>query len=165
MGGCALSVCCTIVIVVLLPYLDDKPLSQWHWVMGPNTFISTLITITKSSMLLPVAECLSQLKWRHFWLQSHPLAEIEAFDEASRGPWGAMLFAWRTKFKSRIALMGAFVMIGALAMEPLAQQIVQFETRYQRPPLDDLRAEERSSIVVAQAYNLQTPIGFEKERE
>ncbi|GME24397.1 hypothetical protein GTA08_BOTSDO04686 [Neofusicoccum parvum] len=156
MGGCLLSVSCTVAIIVLLPYLDDQPLSKWKWVMGPNTFISTLITIAKTSMLLPVAECLSQLKWRHFWLKSRPLAEIEAFDEASRGPWGAFVFPWKTKLKSWIALMGALVMVGALTMEPLAQQIVSFETKTRMPPLNELKGSNKSGIYVAQAYNTES---------
>ncbi|GME61821.1 hypothetical protein GTA08_BOTSDO04686 [Neofusicoccum parvum] len=156
MGGCLLSVSCTVAIIVLLPYLDDQPLSKWKWVMGPNTFISTLITIAKTSMLLPVAECLSQLKWRHFWLKSRPLAEIEAFDEASRGPWGAFVFPWKTKLKSWIALMGALVMVGALTMEPLAQQIVSFETKTRMPPLNELKGFNDSGIYVAQAYNTES---------
>ncbi|KAF4307987.1 hypothetical protein GTA08_BOTSDO04686 [Botryosphaeria dothidea] len=107
-------------------------------------------------MLLGVTESLCQLKWRHFWLESRQLAELEAFDAASRGPWGALVFPFKTRFKSYIALLGAAIMVATLAMEPLAQQIVSFETCYRSAPLEKHRG-ERSGVNVSQAFDLGTP--------
>ncbi|KAF2136588.1 uncharacterized protein K452DRAFT_237227 [Aplosporella prunicola CBS 121167] len=151
-GGCFLSVGCMVTIIVLLRF-DEKPRSQWKLSISPNTLVSTLTTIAKTALLLPVAECLTQLKWRHFSLQSHPLADVESFDAASRGPWGAFVFPWKTKLKSRIALMGALIVAGSLTMEPLGQVAVSYRSQLVFPPANDVKNENRSGIFVAQAYN------------
>lgn len=120
---------CTITIAAVLPYLHEKPVSKWGIPISPNTFISTFITITKTSMLLVVAEGISQLKWSYFETQSHPIRELEDFDRASRGPWGFFTFLLRLKKRALLASIGAAIIIIALAMEPFGQQIISLETR------------------------------------
>ncbi|KAB2572324.1 hypothetical protein DBV05_g9020 [Lasiodiplodia theobromae] len=137
-GGCVVSIVCMSLTAYFIYKFDERPQSDWKFFMSPNTSISTLITITKTSMLLPVMECISQLKWRYFWTGKRPLVELEAFDAASRGPWGSFVFAGKTKLKSRITLLGAFIVVGSLAMEPLAQQIVSFETRWHSRPAGEV---------------------------
>lgn len=130
-GGITLSVCCMIAILVLLPYLNQRPLNDWHFLMAPNTMISTFITVAKTSMLLSVAEGVSQLKWQYFKKSRRPLRELDIFDGASRGPWGAAMFIIRMA-RTRgalVAMLGAFVVVTSLTMEPFAQQIISFEVR------------------------------------
>lgn len=129
MIGALLSICCMVAVVILGLYLDGLSLSDWRFVMAPSTVISTLITVAKASILLPVSEGLSQLKWVYFWVQKRPLSELEAFDEASRGPWGSIMFFWKIKARSLLALCGAFLTVSALAMGPFAQQIISVEIR------------------------------------
>lgn len=57
------SVLCIIAMVVVLVEFDGKQLSNWVWVISPNAVISVLSTASKATMILPVAECISQLKW------------------------------------------------------------------------------------------------------
>lgn len=151
-GGCVVSIVCMSLTAYFIYKFDERPQSDWKFFMSPNTSISTLITITKTSMLLPVMECISQLKWRYFWTGKRPLVELEAFDAASRGPWGSFVFAGKTKLKSRITLLGAFIVVGSLAMEPLAQQIVSFETRWHSRPAGEVTQLCDSKIYVNQAY-------------
>ncbi|KAF2086180.1 hypothetical protein K490DRAFT_17586, partial [Saccharata proteae CBS 121410] len=87
-GGMILSLACMAAIIAVLPYMDNRPLSEFKLSIAPNTLISTFITIAKTAMLLPVAEGISQLKWVYFQTRSRPLDELDRFDEASRGPWG-----------------------------------------------------------------------------
>lgn len=96
--------------------------------IAPNTAVSVFATLSKSSLLLPVAECLSQLKWLHF-KSSHRLGELELFDKASRGPLGALQFLWNINVGALIGSMGAMIAIAALAVDPFAQQVIKFQAR------------------------------------
>lgn len=118
-----------VAVVILGLYIDGLSLADWTFVMAPSTVISTLITVAKTSMLLSVAEGLSQLKCMYFLTKKKPLSELEAFDEASRGPWGSIIFFWKIKPRSLLAQSGAFLTVTALAMRPFAQQIISIETR------------------------------------
>lgn len=84
--GALLSILCMAAVVLLGLYIDDSSLSEWKLNITPGTMISALITLGKTSIMLPVAEGISQLKWIHFGTKKRPLNELEAFDDASRGP-------------------------------------------------------------------------------
>lgn len=132
-SGIVLSISCMVAIFIILPLLNNAPLDNWRFAVAPNTLISTFITVSKTSMLLAVAAGMSQLKWHHFQGgPPRPLQELDVFDEASRGPWGAMAFLWRMRRRGATvaAMVGAFVMLSSLTMDPLAQQIIAFRTRY-----------------------------------
>lgn len=131
LSGVALSIGCIVAIVAILPRLDNKPLARWNFIMAPNTFISTFITVAKTSMLLAVAEGMSQLKWLYFQEDTRSLARLDTFNDASRGPWGSLRFLMSRKGTKNVFLasLGAIIVFIALAMEPMAQQIVGFETR------------------------------------
>jgi hypothetical protein len=59
------------------------------------------------------------------------LAQLQVFDEASRGPWGSFVLFWRTRGAAApaLALPGALITVFMLAFEPFAQQVVSFLTR------------------------------------
>lgn len=145
MLGALLSMGCMIAVVMLGLLLDGLSLSDWSFTMAPSTIISALVTIAKTSMLLPVAEGLSQLKWIHFSSRQRSLRELEAFDDASGGPWGSVTLVWKIKARSLLALCGAFLTIASLSMGPFAQQIVSLE--YRRIP------QGGAAIQVTNAYN------------
>lgn len=130
-GGAVLSIGCMIAILIIIPYIHNQPLKNWRFMVAPNTMISTLITVSKTSMLLAVAAGIGQLKWQNFHRSARPISELEIYDEASRGPWGALVFGLMSPFRWRdmIAIFGAFVMLSSLTLEPLAQQLLSFETR------------------------------------
>lgn len=131
LSGITTSVCCMIAILILLPYLDNRPLNDWQFLMAPNTMISTFITVAKTSMLLAVTEGISQLKWHYFKIKERSLSELDLFDAASRGPWGAFIFIIRMVREpgTLFPMIGAFVVVASLTMEPFAQQILSFESR------------------------------------
>lgn len=62
LGSVLLSCACFIAIVITLCVVQGDSLSSWHSVVSPNALISTLATISKASLLLAVAACISQLK-------------------------------------------------------------------------------------------------------
>jgi hypothetical protein len=65
MLSAASSVFCLVAIVVILCVVDEKPLSDWDEPVSLNAVISILSTAVKAGLILPVAECISQLKWIH----------------------------------------------------------------------------------------------------
>lgn len=59
------SILCTVAIVVILYNVDGKPLANWTMPVSLNVVVSILSTAVKAGLILPVAECISQLKWIH----------------------------------------------------------------------------------------------------
>jgi hypothetical protein len=52
--------------VIVLAIWDDTPLREWTMSIQPNSLIATLGTISKTAMLVIIAESISQLKWLHY---------------------------------------------------------------------------------------------------
>lgn len=147
-AGICFSISCTISIVVIICYVSaNKTLHQWNFRLGPNTLISIFVTLAKTSMLLAVAQGLGQLKWVHYRENSRPLSELNHFDEASRDPFGALKFLCSAKTSALTAALGALIVVVSLAMDPFAQQIISFDTRYV-PNLGEVAA-----IPVSTAYD------------
>ncbi|KAF2024342.1 hypothetical protein EK21DRAFT_29195, partial [Setomelanomma holmii] len=88
LGSVLLSVACFIAIIVTLRVIQNKTLSSWHSAISPNALISTLATVSKASLMLAVAACISQLKWLYFERSPRSLGQLQIFDDASRGPLG-----------------------------------------------------------------------------
>lgn len=87
-----LSLASVFAIAVTLAILDGKALSWWKMPIKPNALISVFATISKSSLLLPTSECISQAKWIHFAKRKHCVKDLQTFDDASRGPFGSLIF-------------------------------------------------------------------------
>lgn len=132
-----LSFACMCAIVVLLTKIDNIPLQSWWLPIQPNSLIAALTTIGKAALMVPAASCISQLKWRHFFLRPRGLADLELFDEASRGPWGSALLIARLCLRPHVlVVMGfAFVTIVALGIDTAIQQVLDFPLR--ATPLDN----------------------------
>ena len=77
---------------------------------------------------MPVAQGISQLKWTYFQQRPHRLAELQVFDDASRGPLGSLQLLWKIRWKAVVASLGALVCVLALATEPFTQQILSYPT-------------------------------------
>ncbi|EAT86306.2 hypothetical protein SNOG_06475 [Parastagonospora nodorum SN15] len=143
-------------IIAALAVLQDQPASRWPLNKAGltlNAFVSILSRIAGAALLLPVAEALGQLKWIWFIRgDSKKMWDFEMFDNASRGPWGALLLLIHTKGKT-IAALGALVTIFALALDPFFQQVVSF-------PEDWTLQEANSSIARAVRYEPEISIDY-----
>lgn len=120
-------------IIAVLAAYDGKPLPSWpHWITL-NALIAILATVATASMSVPLSGGLGQLKWIRFKQGRAPLSDMEVYDDASRGAFGAvnMLVARRGGF---VGSFGAVVMIVALFLSPFAQQIATFPTRMVETP-------------------------------
>ncbi|KAI1378606.1 hypothetical protein F4677DRAFT_372677 [Hypoxylon crocopeplum] len=115
-------------IMGVLARYNGRALPEWPYYITLNAVIALLATVATASMSISLQNGLSQLKWIRFKESRAPLADMEAFDEASRGTWGAM----KLLVKARGGFLGSFgaiVAIVALALSPFAQQVVTYQTR------------------------------------
>ena len=120
LGSLMLSTCCVGTIMVLMLQYDNKPLPEWNYGLTFNGVISVLAVIAKSSLILPIAEAISQLKWNWYWKSRRPVLDFHFLDGASRGPWGCLMLLCRPTQWS-LASVGAIATIGTLLMEPSLQ--------------------------------------------
>lgn len=54
-----LSMGCMLAIIVILCTADGTALQDWKFMIQPNSLVSVFMTVAKSSLLLPIAECIS----------------------------------------------------------------------------------------------------------
>ncbi|KAF2180609.1 hypothetical protein K469DRAFT_639609 [Zopfia rhizophila CBS 207.26] len=135
-------------IVAILSTMNYESRVAWKLPIQPNSLVAIFSTIAKSALLIPLAEGLSQLKWNHYEERAGTLDHLQAFDDASRGPWGALMFLFkmmRRRF-SFLATAGALLTILTLVFEPFTQQIIDFPSRYV------VLANETTSIMVADGW-------------
>ncbi|RSM07015.1 hypothetical protein CEP52_005407 [Fusarium oligoseptatum] len=146
-GAAFVSVTCLGLIVGVLIEANGKPRDNWPLAIQPNSIIAVLTTVGKSALLVPIASCLSQLKWRLIYTRARPLSYLQAFDDASRGPWGSFMMFWTLPLQSKLGCALAFITILSLGIDPSAQQILDFPI--QERWLDNVTAE----MGVAQNYS------------
>ncbi|KAI8952593.1 hypothetical protein F4801DRAFT_599768 [Xylaria longipes] len=124
-----LSGICIILIFVILKIYEQKPVPKFTYGITLNAIISTLTTFSKSFLLVTVAGAISQLKWRWFQnTEGRRVFDTQLFDDASRGPYGSLIFLARPSRWS-LASIGALISILALAFEPFTQQLITYPTR------------------------------------
>lgn len=120
------SLCAIAAIVGLLAFVDGKPIPRLPLQITVNTYVSFFSTVAKGTMLVAVNECISQLKWLWF-REPRTLQDIQIFDDASRGPFGAVRLMFRTR--AGLIVLGSLVAVFALVLDPFAQQIVSYPSR------------------------------------
>jgi hypothetical protein len=85
---------------VVLVIFDGKPIPAWSWTstgISVNAILSLLSTLSRASLLIPIDECMGQLMWLWFASRERRLADLELFNQASRGPLGAAKLLWKQK--------------------------------------------------------------------
>ncbi|KAK3681309.1 hypothetical protein B0T22DRAFT_540208 [Podospora appendiculata] len=116
------------VLIVLLK-TDGTALADWAFLIQPNSLVSVFMTVSKATMIMPIAECISQAKWMAFHQSAGPLTKLQTFDEASRGPWGSTRLLLSPKTAGLIGWLGALLTVVSLALDPFTQQVITFPTR------------------------------------
>lgn len=84
-GSVTLAVAGLVLLAIFLVKVNGSPCANWRYTASPNTVVSIIVTVTKAALLVPVSCCLGQLKWNLFQ-DSARLYDIQAIDQASRGP-------------------------------------------------------------------------------
>jgi Protein of unknown function (DUF3176) len=138
-GACLLSMLFTGLLVIFLVKIDLKPRSLWRLGVEPNTVVAIFATLIKTSMMVSVVSCISQLKWHHFKTKDRPLHHLDIIDDCSRGPWGALILLLRNPRANPIISAFAVITIIGLGIEPSAQQLL--ETRHRVVALRNASAE------------------------
>lgn len=147
--SCVVSILSLAAILVTVGLMDGQPLSNWPMKITLNSFVSFMSTVSKATLILPVSEAISQLKW--LWFRSAgSLEDIQKFDEASRGTWGSLKLLFHTQ-RVHLAKLGALVMILALCMDPFFQQVISYPSRRVALP------KSNATIPLANGYSMYSP--------
>lgn len=128
LASLGLATCFTALTIAIITYMHDKPQSHWKLSIAPNSLVAIFSTLAKSALLFPLAECIGQLKW-HYYEGGRALNEMDQFDRAGRGPWGAITFIVKLGKSAPFTAFGALTIVLMLAFEPFTQQVITFSTR------------------------------------
>jgi hypothetical protein len=131
-GGLSVSIICCSLLILFLARIDQMSVELWSLWIQPNTAIAILATFTKASLLVPVASCISQLKWWLFRKEQRPLGHLDLMDDASRGPWGAITLLFKLPRSSITISLLALITIINLGVEPSAQQVLETSIRHSK---------------------------------
>jgi Protein of unknown function (DUF3176) len=112
--------------IILLALRGGKPLPDWPSLLNINSLVAIFSAVVKVALLFPIAECISELKWIWF-AKPQPVSDFDRFDSASRGPWGALKLLFERP-NNILTSLGAAVTILTLAVDPFAQQLLQFHS-------------------------------------
>jgi hypothetical protein len=86
--------------MALLRVYDKKESPEWSLTFVGftfNTIVSIVSTLFRASLLMPVAQSISQLCWT-WYAQPRSLIDICYYDSASRGPLGSVRLLLRLRF-------------------------------------------------------------------
>lgn len=148
---------CLAAIIIILASVSGKAVSTWHLPISPNVFVAIFSTLTKAALMTAIPACISQLKWIHFAGSSRPLIDMDRFDLASRGSFGALVFLYdlilgkARSGASALASVGCAITIVVLALEPFTQQIISYRER-----MVELEKGGEATLVVATGYDTGT---------
>ncbi|KAJ4152919.1 hypothetical protein LMH87_009437 [Akanthomyces muscarius] len=144
------SVTSFISIVVVLRVYQDQLLADWKIPIPINAVVAILSSLFKGSLALPVTEGISQLKWLWFSRQSRSLVDLDTYDKASRGPWGATVMLLkqfqRAGSMDLLASFGALLVLTALVVDPFSQATVALKPCWRE-------ADQEAAIPRANNYN------------
>jgi hypothetical protein len=95
--SCLVSFACLVALVLVLRAYDGQPLPTWSGGITLNTVVALLSTVCRTLFVIAASQALSQAKWNWFKTSPRPLADLSAFDDASRGPWGSLKLVFTMK--------------------------------------------------------------------
>ncbi|KAH0545134.1 hypothetical protein FGG08_000746 [Glutinoglossum americanum] len=141
-------------MAILLVLYDGKQHPVWSLGVTFNTLVSILATILKAGLLFPISQAIGQLMYLWYrpvgvkqgseprsnetWCEDENpkvsrrckrLDNIDGFDEATRGPAGALQLLAITKGR-HLASMGALLMLLSPGIGPFSQQLIDSTDRW-----------------------------------
>ncbi|KAJ6780977.1 hypothetical protein PWT90_05402 [Aphanocladium album] len=122
-----ISILSFLAIVITLLVYQNRLTTEWKLPISINAIVAILSALFKGSLAMPVTEGISQMKWLWFSRQPRSLIDMDLYDRASRGAWGAFLMIlkqFKRGPKSFLASFGAFLALVALAVDPFSQASV-----------------------------------------
>lgn len=112
-----------VAIGVILKKYDGKEVPDWGVNINLNALLALLSTFLRALLVLIVAQVLSQRKWD--WYSkgtTRPMVDLQRYDEASRGSFGAIRLLPTVLWKDFIALSAALVLLLSFLVGPFVQQ-------------------------------------------
>ncbi|KAI1110608.1 hypothetical protein F5Y14DRAFT_428140 [Nemania sp. NC0429] len=109
--------------ITLLATQDGRRVDAWSAFFTLNTFISILAQVSRTALAFGISASIGQAKWNFFSTGSGSLALFDAFDQASKGPWGSVGLAYRLQLRN-LATLGAILIIILLSYEPFLQATI-----------------------------------------
>lgn len=85
-------------IALTLSIHNNQPLPEWPLGITINALISLLSTFSTSALMLVLTSIIGQGNWMRFSRNDHRLSDFQPYDEASRGPWGSLMFLFTMKW-------------------------------------------------------------------
>jgi hypothetical protein len=124
-----------IALKLVLQQWDKRPQQQWSYNhLTLNGLVAILSTVTRASLLVPVAGAISQAKWTWFSApRGQTLESFEVIDQSSRGAWGSLRLLWHTRCYHLMSI-GALITILALAFDTFSQQVITVDFRNVEDP-------------------------------
>lgn len=98
-ASCIISLIALAAIVAVLLEYDGKSIPDWPYGITINSVLSWITQILTASMVATVASCVSQSKWIYFSMGDRPLADMNSYHWASRGPLGCTAFLWNSRMR------------------------------------------------------------------
>ena len=77
-------------MIGVLAHFNGRSLPEWPLDITLNTLVALLATLANANLAMPLQSGIGQFKWIHFKAGRAPLTDMEAYDDASRGTWGAI---------------------------------------------------------------------------
>ena len=140
----AVAILSFVAIVIVLLKFDDSALPDWPSIFTINSIVSLFTSFSKICFMVIVGASVSQSKWLWYRKSPRPLTDLQSFDDASRGPWGAFSFV-ATFRSSSFASLGAVVVVLSLLYGPFTQQLVNYHDKL-------VPSGQGATIVRAQRY-------------
>ncbi|KAK4448388.1 hypothetical protein QBC34DRAFT_495363 [Podospora aff. communis PSN243] len=138
MSSMLLSITATVAIIAVLKTYENHKFPSLPGGVSLNAGVAILSTISKSSLIFSVSAALGQLKWDWYESRARKLKDLETFDEASRGPLGAMKLLFERHMLFSIASIGSIITVLALGIDPFVQQVVGAAERVSFVPSNDV---------------------------
>ncbi|KAK8129028.1 hypothetical protein PG984_010136 [Apiospora sp. TS-2023a] len=108
----------SLAIILLMVFADGHPLDSFK--IPLPLVIAGLGATTRGSLAFAIGACLAQGKWNWLRQRSDNVVSFKKFDEASRGPMGALYLVFWLHLR-HWATLGALVTVLLLAFDPLLQ--------------------------------------------
>ena len=109
LGALTISYVAMLALVIVLKVCENKPIPLCPGHITLNAFISVTSTIMKAAIAVPITASISQMKW--IWFKERSAVRgMQVFDEASRGPLGALKLLF-SKYVLSLASLGALIIL------------------------------------------------------
>ena len=122
------SVGCLMAIAFTVRTYDGQRIPELMSGLTLNAIISVLSTASRASLIFVVSATLGQLKWCWLRTSGRQIHDIQAIDDASRGPLGALgvLLSWTG---GSLAALASAITLLMIAFGPFLQQLVEYPSR------------------------------------